>query len=94
MKTFKQHLTEGKKLDSQHVQRSLGIIIDDMKSGPKEERKVIPALQWLMDRLNQSYPDGDIDSKIVKDLLTEPEGRKLLKKSGWSTLDVIDYVMQ
>jgi hypothetical protein len=94
MKTFKRYLIEGKKLDSQHVQRGIGLIIDDMKSGPKEERKVIPTLQWLTDRLNQSYPDGDIDAKIVKEILTEPEGRKLVKKSGWSLLDIIDYVMQ
>lgn len=60
-------------LDSDYLQRQLTILADDMKS---DEPKVAKAYLFLKDRLNQSFPDGDVSMEDVKSILREPQGRK------------------
>jgi hypothetical protein len=80
-------------LDSDYLQNSLGMLIDDFKSGPAEEKKIVPVLKWVRDRVNQSIPDGDVSKADIMDFLKEPSGRKMLSKSGMSSSDLVSMVM-
>jgi len=37
-----------------------------------------PAYEYLLSRINQSYPDGDVSMKIIDELLTEPRANDLI----------------
>jgi hypothetical protein len=77
-------------MDSNYLLSSLENLIDDIKRDEKDLAKV---LQWVWDRVNQSIPDGDVTSKDIKEFLNEPSGRKYLKKSGETTADLIDMIL-
>jgi hypothetical protein len=93
MKTFKQILQEGSGKDSQYVQRGLEDLIDDFKRVP-QEKHMVPILRWVMDRLNQSFPDGDVTDADIIDLISEPGARSALKKSKMSKAEVADMVLE
>jgi hypothetical protein len=86
-------MDEGSGMDSSYLLNSLGMLIDDFKSGEPEEKKIVPVLKWVRDRVNQSIPDGDVEKSDIKDFLTEPSGRKYLKKSGMSAAETISMIM-
>jgi len=92
MKTFVQILKEASGKDSDYVQRGLEDLIDDFKR-VKEEKHMVPILQWVKDRLNQSFPDGDVTDADITDLLSEPGARSALKKSKMSKSEVADMVL-
>lgn len=91
MKTFKEFLQEKfTKMDSQYLQRNLEDLMDDFPKSEKNERKVI---EYLKDRLNQSYPDGDVKMKDILDILNEPSIRKY--KNGINHFsEFLDYILQ
>lgn len=80
-------------IDSDHLQNSLNALIDDFKSGPAEEKKIVSALKWVRDRINQSIPDGDVKDADIEDFLKEPSGRKMLKKSGMKSAEMVSMIM-
>lgn len=82
---------ENAALDSDYLQNSLEAIIGDFTYGP--EKKIGRALQWIKDRIFQSFPDGDVSRADIADLLKEPQGRKALKKSGMSSDEMVSMVM-
>jgi hypothetical protein len=83
-------IDEGKGMDSDYLRTSLKNLIDDIKRDEKDLAKV---LQWVWDRVNQSIPDGDVTSKDIEEFLMEPDGRKLLKKTGDSKFDITDMIL-
>lgn len=83
-------LKESSGMDSNYLRDSLGNLIDDIKRDEKDLAKV---LQWVWDRVNQSIPDGDVTSADIGEFLTEPDGRKLLRKSGESKADIADMIL-
>lgn len=93
-------IMEGKKggiiesaYDSDYLQNALDSLIDDFKSGPAEEKKIVPMLKHVLSRINQSYPDGDVSDSDVADLLREPSSRKVLKKAGMSSSEAVSMIM-
>ena len=86
----KSNMKESSGMDSNYLRDSLKNLIDDIKRDEKDLAKV---LQWVWDRVNQSIPDGDVTSADIGEFLTEPSGRKLLKKSGESKADIADMIL-
>lgn len=86
-------LSEAAGVDSSYLQRSLDILADDFKRGEKEEKALVPILRHIESRLNQSFPDGDVSSADIEDLLKEVAARKAVKKSGMSIPDLVDMIM-
>ena len=78
--------------DSQYVQNGLESLIDDFKREPYEKH-MVPILKYVMDRLNQSFPDGDVSKADIVDLISEVGARKALKQSKMSKFDVADMVL-
>ena len=54
---------------------------------------MVPILKYVMDRLNQSFPDGDVSKADIVDLISEVGARKALKQSKMSKFDVADMVL-
>ena len=80
-------------LDSHYLQNSIGLVISDIKRDP-DEKHMVKVLKFVKDRLNQSYPDGDVTQDNVADLLREPGARNIMKKAGTSYYEIIDYIWQ
>ena len=85
-------LDEASGMDSQYVQNGLDALIGDFKRS-KYEKHMVPMLQYIMDRLNQSFPDGDVSKADIIDLATEVGARSHLKKSKLSKYDIADMVL-
>lgn len=53
--------------DSQYLQRVLGLAVED-----EQDENVKELIDWIIGRLNQSYPDGDVDfgtmARLAKDI--------------------------
>ena len=88
-----QKLNEAKFLDSNFLMRTLDAMISDMK---RFEPNTAKLFKHLYDRINQSYPDGDVTKNNVIDLLKEPSARSLVKKTekeGFkSYYDIVDFI--
>ena len=78
-------LSEIKGYDSQYLQKALRDIADD----DDELEKV---LNSLADRLNQTFPDGDVSVKDIRTLLNEPDNRKLVTRSPMGREEIIKYI--
>jgi len=83
----------GKGLDSQYLQNSIGLVIDDIKRDP-DEKHMVKVLKFVKDRLNQSFPDGDITQEDIANILREPNSRGIMKKAGTSYMEIIEYIWQ
>lgn len=86
-------IIEASGMDSQYVQKGLEALIDDFKREPYEKH-MVPVLKFILSRLNQSFPDGDVTDADIQDLLSEPGARSALKKSKMSKFDVSDMVLK
>jgi len=81
-------VNEGNTIDSPYLQRQLEFTIKDIE---KDEPDVASVLNDLSSRLDQSYPQGDVDMKIISSILKEPNIKKdYAKVSG----DVDFYLSQ
>lgn len=85
---LKESINERKTIDSPYLQRQLEFTIKDIE---KDEPDVASVLDDLSSRLAQSYPQGDVDMKIISSILKEPNIKKnYAKVSG----DVDFYLSQ
>lgn len=60
-----------KEYDSQYLQRAIEQSLDDLEN--EDERAVA---EWILSRLNQSHPDGDVDKQTVINLASDPRIRE------------------
>lgn len=77
------NLKEARGLDSHYLQKLLGDLYDDMKRYEPDDAAFY---QFLKDRINQSFPDGDVTRRDIDDILREPQARKVTKKINASEL--------
>lgn len=64
-----------RELDSQYLQRQLELVIEDLDN-PAE----IAVVEYIVSRLNQSYPDGDVDKEILTQFIKESQIRREVNK--------------
>lgn len=80
-------IMEQKSYDSQYFQRHLRQALDDFDN--VTEGKLA---EYIITRLNQSYPDGDITKQDLYDIAKEPQIRKTALKADYR--EFIDYVWE
>lgn len=79
-------------LDSNYLQRTLNIIKLDLR---KDAPNLAKLLSHLEDRINQSFPDGDVTQKDFNELMGEVNTRKLIQKAdkeGFDRQEIIDMI--
>jgi len=83
-----------KGIDSEYIQRILRINAEDFEdSDDQEEASYAIAYDFLADRFNQHFPGNvDITDADLKDIIEEPQFKKLLKRLKISTKDFYEDV--
>lgn len=77
--------------DSEYIQNSLKRHIEDIKDDNPE---YVEVLEYVINRLNQSYPQGDITKENLLDILSEPSIRKAVSNiKGMIKDEVVDDIM-
>lgn len=82
-----QSLMEQESYDSEYFQDRLKFGMDDLDD--QAEGKLA---NYLITRLNQSYPDGDITKQDLYDIAQEPQIRDVALKADYRKL--IDYIWE
>jgi hypothetical protein len=80
-------LAEAEAFDTHYIQQGFKSVAAD-----DEEPNSAAFITWIADRLNQSYPDGDVTMRVLIDLAQEPQARHLTRDLDWRGL--LEYAWQ
>jgi len=64
-----------KTYDSQYLQRMIRLTAEDMLEN--DDKATSEMIVYIADRLNQSYPDGDVDRETIEQIMREPGYRDI-----------------